>query len=164
VTSDTARQEPSGEYAGTGEGGEEGERGLGKTMFGAAAGGLLGHKAGHHGMLGAIGGAIAGNMLGKHQEKRHSYGRRDDRRDDDLAYGDDYDRQSHHSTHSHHSHHSGHSSRHSNRDLDYGEEQSYGSGGGQGGYGDSLRPDDGGKQHHRHHSRERGGEGSEYRQ
>lgn len=50
----------------------EGERGLGSSLLGGAAGAYFGHKKGH-GVLGALGGAIAGNFLGdKIKDKKHS--------------------------------------------------------------------------------------------
>jgi hypothetical protein len=52
----------------------EGERGLGSSLLGGAAGAYFGHKKGH-GVLGAIGGAIAGNFLGEQvKEKKHHGG------------------------------------------------------------------------------------------
>ncbi|KAL2005477.1 hypothetical protein VTN00DRAFT_2688 [Thermoascus crustaceus] len=49
----------------------EGERGLGSSLLGAAAGGYLGHKK-NHGFLGAVGGAILGNVIGdKIKDRKH---------------------------------------------------------------------------------------------
>lgn len=49
----------------------EGERGLGSSLAGGAAGYFLGKKAGNHGVLGALGGAVIGNYLGdKHKHNK----------------------------------------------------------------------------------------------
>ena len=58
-------------------GAQEGERGIGGALAGAASGGFLGSKA-NHGILGAIGGAIAGHFaeekLKKHGDGHHGSG------------------------------------------------------------------------------------------
>lgn len=52
----------------------EGERGLGSSLIGGAAGYYLGHKK-NHGLLGAVGGAILGNIIGdKIKEHKHHEG------------------------------------------------------------------------------------------
>lgn len=48
---------------------QDSERGLGKTVLGAAAGGFAGNKLGGHAILGAIGGAIAANFIGGDKDK-----------------------------------------------------------------------------------------------
>ena len=86
----------------------EGERGLGSSLAGGAAGYYFGHKK-EHGLLGAIGGAIIGNLL---ENKVKDHGRHSPSR-----YG-------HGAHHHHHHHHHGHSrsrsrshSRHGDDDL-----------------------------------------------
>lgn len=54
----------------------EGERGLGTSLLGGAAGYYMGHRKGH-GFLGALGGAVAGNFLGDKFKDRKHHGRRE---------------------------------------------------------------------------------------
>ncbi|KAJ9273258.1 hypothetical protein DTO212C5_843 [Paecilomyces variotii] len=73
--------DPSNPHAQYGEGAPgadpnaaDGERGLGSSLIGGAAGYYLGHKK-NHGFLGAVGGAILGNIIGdKIKEHRHHEG------------------------------------------------------------------------------------------
>lgn len=72
-----------------------GERGIGSSLAGGAAGYYFGHKK-DHGLLGAIGGAIVGNFLEdklKDKGGRHSHGQHHE----------------HGSGHHHHHHHHRHS-------------------------------------------------------
>lgn len=72
----------------------EGERGIGSSLAGGAAGYYFGHKK-NHGLLGAIGGAIVGNFL---EDKLKDSGRH--------SHGHHHE---HGSGHHHHHHHHRHS-------------------------------------------------------
>ncbi|GLI73949.1 hypothetical protein PoHVEF18_002181 [Penicillium ochrochloron] len=77
------------------DGDAEGERGIGSSLAGGAAGYYFGHKK-DHGLLGAIGGAIMGNFIEdklKDKGGRHSHGHHHE----------------HGSGHHHHHHHHRHS-------------------------------------------------------
>ncbi|KAL1980441.1 hypothetical protein VTN96DRAFT_4167 [Rasamsonia emersonii] len=90
---------PAGESAPADPNAPEGERGLGSSLLGGAAGYYIGHKH-NHGLLGAVGGALLGNFIGDKLEKKHH------------EHGHGHHHKHHHSHHSHHHHHSSHSSHH----------------------------------------------------
>ena len=105
----------------------EGERGIGGTVLGGAAGYYVGHKQ-NHGLLGALGGAIVGNIVGdKISDGRHHHDHNDrhDRREDRRQ--DRYDRRQ--------ERHDRHDFRHGRRGFGGGCEPGFGRGFGRGDFG-----------------------------
>ncbi|KAI1383780.1 uncharacterized protein F4822DRAFT_417591 [Hypoxylon trugodes] len=103
--------------------GEDGERGLGATLLGGGAGGLLGHKLGKGKLgtiLGSAVGAVAANMVehklqgrNSNQNQGHGHGHHGHHAppsDGGYYYGAP---QGHHHSHGHHGHHHSHHSHHS---------------------------------------------------